>query len=79
MLFLFCPFFNDDIYNVGQNILNKVKKSSKIGQEQKTLIAVLAKFLATIIKVFFLEGRLGTKLSPPNFKTFLISPYFLRF
>ena len=29
-------------------------------------------------KILFLEGRLGTRLSPPNFEIFLIFPNFLR-
>ena len=29
-------------------------------------------------KILFLEGRLDTRLSPPNFEIFLIFPNFLR-
>ena len=50
------------IYNRGQYICNKVKKSSKIGKEQKTLTSPLAQFLTVISKVLFLERRLGTRL-----------------
>ena len=48
-------------YNLGQNNWNKVKKASKIRQEQKTLLTVPALFLTAITKVLFLEGRLRTR------------------
>ena len=37
--------------NPGQNILNKVKKSSKIGQDYKTLASIFAYILNAIAKV----------------------------
>ena len=49
-------------YNLGQNIWNRVNKSSKTGQKQKTLIIASGKFLTVVTKVLFLEGRLGTRL-----------------
>ena len=67
------------IYNSGQAIWNKVKKSRKPGQEQKTLITAPTLFFITITKVLFLEGRLGTTVmgtTPPNFDIFLIFSYF---
>ena len=39
------------IYNPGQNIWNKIKKSSKTGQDKKSLISTLACFLTAIAKV----------------------------
>ena len=50
-----------DSSNLGQNIWNKVKESTKIGQEHKTLKTATAKYLAAITKVLFLEGRPGTR------------------
>ena len=53
-------------YNPGQNIWEKVKKkkSSKIGQEQKSLMFAFVWFLTFIAKISFLEGRLGLSLRP---------------
>ena len=48
--------------NVRQNTSNKVKKSSKNGQGQKTSIFTFAKFLTTIDKDVFLDRRLVTRL-----------------
>ena len=45
-----------------KNIWNKVKKSSKIGLDQKSLISTFALFLVAMNKVFFLPVRLATKL-----------------
>ena len=42
-----------------KNILNKVKKSSRIGQELETLITTSTEFFTT--KVLFLDGKLGTR------------------
>ena len=39
------------IYNPGQNIWHKVRKSSKIGQEFRNLLSSLACFLTAIVKV----------------------------
>ena len=50
------------IYNPGKNICLKVKKSSKSGQDFKNLSSNFACFLTAIVKVSFLEGRLGTTL-----------------
>ena len=49
-------------YNPGQNIWNKIEKSSKTGQVKKILISTSACFLTAIAKVSFLVGRIGTKL-----------------
>ena len=66
----------DDInYNPEQNIWNKIEKFSKTGQDKKILISPFAVFLTAIAKVWFLEGGLGTGLSPPRFDIFLIFPY----
>ena len=69
----------ENIYNLGQNIWNKIEKSSETGQEKKSLISTLASFLTAVAKVYFLEGGLGTRLClHPNFEIFLIFPYFQR-
>ena len=48
------------IYSHRQNIWNKVKKPSKVGQEQKTLITAHASFLATIkYKSLISGGKTG--------------------
>ena len=57
-------------YKHGQNIWNKVKKSSKIGQEQKT------SFLIAHTKILVLKGELA--LSSTKFDLFLLFPNFLR-
>ena len=49
-------------YTHGQNAWGKVKKSSKIGQEQKSVITTFDYVLAAITKDLFLEGRLGTSI-----------------
>ena len=45
-------------YDRGQNLWNSVKKSSKIGHNEKTLKSVFAQFLTSSTKVLFLEERL---------------------
>ena len=47
--------------NLWQNILNKIEKSSKIGENKKSLISAFACFLTAIAKVSFLEGRSNGK------------------
>ena len=42
------------LYNCGQNLWDNVKKSREIRQTNKTMIFVLANFLATCTKGFFL-------------------------
>ena len=64
-------------WNPGQNIWNKIEKSSKTEQVKKSLISPFACFLTAITKVLFLEERLDT-MSPPKFEIFFIFPYFLR-
>ena len=67
-------FFYSD--NPSENIWHKVRKSSKIGQNFKNLLSNFGYFLTAIVKVWFLEERLGTRLHlHPNltfFKYFLI-------
>ena len=56
-------------YNVGQNIWNKIEKSSKTGPEKKSLISTFGCFLTAIAKVKSLERRLDTRLYPhPNLR-----------
>ena len=53
-------------YNPGQNICHKVKKCSKrhqkFGQDIKNLLSNFVCFWTAIVKVQFLEERLGTRL-----------------
>ena len=49
-------------YNLGQNIWNKMEKSSKSGQEKKSLVSVLTCFLTAIAKIYLVAGRLGATL-----------------
>ena len=46
------------IQNLGQNIWNKVKKSSEIGELDEFLIYASTKFLAAITKVLHVKGTL---------------------
>ena len=63
--FFWSPYF----YNPGQNIWNKIEKSSKAGQDKKSLISTSAYFLIATAKVEFVVGRLGTRLClPPNLR-----------
>ena len=39
------------IYNPGKNIWNKIEKSSKIGQDKKSLISTFACFLTVTAKL----------------------------
>ena len=48
--------------NLRQNIWNKVKKSSQVGQKQKSLITASAQFLTAIRKISVLDERLDTRL-----------------
>ena len=45
----FCIF--EFVYNPGQNIWNKIEKSSKTGQDKKSLISTFACFLTATAKV----------------------------
>ena len=47
--------------NPGQNIWNKIEKSSKTEQDKKSLISTFACFLTATGKVEFVQGRLGTR------------------
>ena len=42
----------------------------KIGRDQKNFVSIFACFLTAIAKGQFLEGRLGIRLSPTNFRFF---------
>ena len=54
-----CSWNNSD--NLGQNVWNKIKKSSKIGEDDKVLISITY-FLTAIANVELLRGRLGTRI-----------------
>ena len=61
-----------------RNILSKVKKSSKIVQEQKTLILALRNFLLLLLN-FFPERQTGHQnLCSSNFEIFQMCSNFLR-
>ena len=51
-----------NVYIPGQNIWNKIEKSSEIGQGKKALISTYACSVTAITKVLFLDGKLGTRL-----------------
>ena len=54
-----------------QNVWHEAKKCPKIGQDFKTLQSNFACFLTAIVKVYFLERRLGTRLrGHPNLMFF---------
>ena len=60
--------------NQWQNLLPKVRKSSKIGQDQKVLIFVFAYVLTTFTKTYFLKWKVGvSNLLWDFFFNFLIS------
>ena len=42
--------------------MRKIKKSSKVRQDRKTLISVIAYFLSASVNNLFLKERLDTKL-----------------
>ena len=44
-------FSGDILYNPGQNIWHKVEKSSKAGQDFRSLLSNFACFLTAIVKV----------------------------
>ena len=48
-------------YNHIQRLWKNVEKSSKIEQDEKTLISAFALFLTTSTKALFLERSLGTR------------------
>ena len=57
--------------NHGQHILKKKEKSSKIGEEGKSMASIPSCYLISIAKVSFLEGRLSTRLCfQPNLRFF---------
>ena len=53
-----CPMCVTGTYNPGQNIWNKIEKSSKTGQDKKSLISTFVCFLTATAKVYFLKGTL---------------------
>ena len=64
--------------NPVQSIWNKKEKSSKTGQDKKSLVSTFACILIAIAKVKFLEWGLGTgQCLHPNLRLSLF-PYFLR-
>ena len=56
--------------NPAQNIWNKIEKSSKTGEEKKSLISAFACFLTATAKVEFVQVRLGTRLCVHSNKRF---------
>ena len=57
----------------------EVKKSRKIGQDQKSLISTFVLFLAAMDRSLISGNEIfPSALSPPNFEIFLIYPTFLR-
>ena len=66
------------IHNPLQNILRKIKKSSKVKQSRKNLIFVFAFFLTASAKILFLQGRLRKSCVPMQLCDFSDIVYFLR-
>ena len=64
-------------YNPGQNILNNVRKSREIGQEQRTLILTFAYFLIAFADQLLVEQRLSP-IYPPKLEILLTFDNFLR-
>ena len=58
--------------NPGQNIWNKIEKSSKIEKDKKNLITIFACFLTANCQSLIS----GERMSPPNFEIYLIFPNF---
>lgn len=54
-----CSWNNSD--SLGQNVCNKIKKSSKIGEDDKVLISI-AYFLTAIANVELLGEKLSTRI-----------------
>ena len=52
-----------NVYIPGQNIWNKIEKSSEIGQGKNAFISTYAYSVTAITKVLFLEGKLGSRVS----------------
>ena len=72
VVYLSCLFIQKPV----ENIWSRGRKSSEIGEDQKTLIPALAYFLIAIGKVLFLERRLSTVLYPQlNLRFFKISNF----
>ena len=67
-------------YNPGQNIWNKIDKSSKTGHGKKSLISTFAGFFFDCYYQSLIFGRETEHwaMSPLKFGIFLIFPYFLR-
>ena len=53
---------NKKICNPVQNVLRKIKNSSKVRQNRKTFMSIVEYFLSTSAKNLFSQGRLGTRL-----------------
>ena len=58
----FLLLLSERVPQLGQNIWNKVKKLSKIEQQQRSLTPTFAQFLTAIAGILFLEERLGARL-----------------
>ena len=62
--------------NPGQNISNKIEKSSKTGQDKKSLISTFAYFLTANAQVPFAQGALGTSLHQVCLSSYQVLFYF---
>ena len=59
-------------YNPGQNISEKVKKSSTVSQDQKTLIAAFVYVLPLLSKMDFYKGQWTIGCAQNQFRDFPI-------
>ena len=71
------------IYNSGQNIWNRLEKSSKTGQDKRTLISTFTCFLTCFLTAItyistFTCFLTAFSMSPSKFEIFLIFPYLQR-
>ena len=62
--------------NPGQSISNKIEKSSKTGQDKKSLISTFACFLTVNAQVQFAQGALGTSLHQVCLSSYQVLFYF---
>ena len=60
--FISCSFHFFTLTTICAKYMRNIKKSSKVRQDRKTLISVIAYFLSASVNNLFLKGRLDTKL-----------------
>ena len=63
--------------NPNQNIWNKANKSSKIGQDKKTLISAFAQLFNHYCQSFVFRRQVGQAITPPSFEICVTYPMIL--